>query len=281
MSETLSIANAIAATEGKPPFLILDYMQGAARDPHVDRRLAVSAVSDAALQWCRGTGATTLMISSTARVSYSNTDAKKGRDLVGTAKESGDIEFDCSAVLFAEMESCPLDGCASGQIHVSKSRFGTVGWVPVRFEGATGLFQLDASGLDPLERSILSAIRAGHHSANAIQEATKKQRKKVLATLEDMRERNIIDAKNHIIDDERQEPRQNSENAARLPETSSQSGSGAGTTLTFPSLTGGSGTGTAPCGFGTGSHPLKGEPGTTSGTTEDFDTPDDGEEVAV
>jgi hypothetical protein len=221
------------------------------------------------------------MVSSTARVSYSNTDAKKGRDLVGTAKESGDIEFDCSAVLFAEMESCPLDGCASGQIHVSKSRFGTVGWVPVRFEGATGLFQLDASGLDPLERSILSAIRAGHHSANAIQEATKKQRKKVLATLEDMRERNIIDAKNYIVDDERQKPRQNSENAARLPGTSSQSGSGAGTTLTFPSLTGGSGTGTAPCGFGTGSHPLKGEPGTTSGTTEDSDTPDGGEEVAV
>jgi replicative DNA helicase len=169
LTETLAVADGIVAHEGKAPFVILDFLQGAARDTTVDRRAAVSAACDAMLQWCRvDEGRVVLMISSTARAHYA-TDDRVARDLVGTAKESGDVEFAATAVLSLRTEECPLDGSTVGQIHVAKSRFGTVGIVGVVFEGAIGEFRCDErQSLSEIERAAYDAIAAGADTKDAV-----------------------------------------------------------------------------------------------------------------
>jgi hypothetical protein len=272
-AEVFAVANAMAAIDGQPPFLILDYLQGAAREPGIDRRLAVSGVSNNTLQWCRATGAVALMVASTARVSY-KADDQTGRDLVGTAKESGDVEYDCGTVLYAKMESCPLGGTAGGEIHVSKSRFGTVGWVQVTFHGPSGTFALDTTGLDVVERKVLAAIRANLHSGSAIAKAVHKQKKSVLETLEALRDRGFIDADNYLLDASKDvtEDTSSVSNDTTSPGTGSASGSGSGTGSLSPSVTNREPLHGRPAVNGTGSHPPKGGTGNRCGNQTEEDT---------
>ena len=191
--ETLAIADAIVAHEGKAPFMILDFLQGAARDTTVDRRAAVSAACDAMLQWCRvDEGRVALMVSSTARAHYA-TDDRVARDLVGTAKESGDVEFSATAVLSLRTEECPLDGSTVGQIHVAKSRFGTVGIVGVVFEGAIGEFRCDErQSLSEIERAAYDAIAAGAETKDAVRTKLRGSSAAKTAAVRSLRMRGLI-----------------------------------------------------------------------------------------
>lgn len=193
LTETLATADAIVAHDGKAPFVILDFLQGAARDATVDRRAAVSAACDAMLQWCRvDEGRVALMVSSTARAHYA-TDDRVARDLVGTAKESGDVEFAATAVLSLRTEECPLDGSTVGQIHVAKSRFGTVGIVGVVFEGATGEFRCDErQSLSEIERAAYDAIAAGAETKDAVRIKLKGSNEAKTAAVRSLRMRGLI-----------------------------------------------------------------------------------------
>jgi hypothetical protein len=193
LTETLATADAIVAHDGKAPFVILDFLQGAARDVTVDRRAAVSAACDAMLQWCRvDEGRVALMVSSTARAHYA-TDDRVARDLVGTAKESGDVEFAATAVLSLRTEECPLDGSTVGQIHVAKSRFGTVGIVGVVFEGATGEFRCDErQSLSEIERAAYDAIAAGAETKDAVRVKLKGSNEAKTAAVRSLRMRGLI-----------------------------------------------------------------------------------------
>jgi hypothetical protein len=200
VNETLAIANAIADSEGKAPFLILDYLQGASRDPSVDRRLAVSATSDAVLQWCRNTGAVALLVNSVARSMYFNSDQKTAGDFVGAAKESGDCEYDAAAVLYVDVDPCPLGGSAAGRIHVAKSRFGAVGTVGVRFHGPSGTFTLDALGsLTADEREVYEAIEAGAETKEAVLAKVKRKVQTVVRLLTALQARGLIDSRPYRV----------------------------------------------------------------------------------
>jgi hypothetical protein len=200
ITETLAIANAIADSEGEAPFLILDYLQGASRDPSVDRRLAVSGTSDAVLQWCRNTGAVALMVSSVARSMYFNADQKTAGDFVGAAKESGDCEYDAAAVFYVDVDPCPLGGSSAGRLHVAKSRFGAVGTVGVRFHGPSGTFRLDALGsLTADEREVYEAIEAGAETKEAVLAKVKRKVQTVVHLLTALQARGLIDSRPYRV----------------------------------------------------------------------------------
>ena len=214
-AETLAIANAIADREGKAPFLILDYLQGASRDPGVDRRLAVSATSDAALQWCRNTGAVALLVSSVARAMYFNADQKTAGDFVGAAKESGDCEYDAAAVLYVDVDPCPLGGSAAGRIHVAKSRFGAVGTVGVRFHGPSGTFTLDALGsLTADEREVYEAIEEGAETKEAGLAKVKRKVQTVVRLLPTLQSRGLISSRPYRVIEQPAQRGNNAKNAS-------------------------------------------------------------------
>ncbi len=193
VTELLDALRGIEEFEGQPPFVVLDYLQGLARNPDEDRRLAVGAVSDGITTWSRTTGGVVLAVSSIARASYFNTDTKGAADFVNAAKESGDIEFDASSVLFLDVAAPPLGGKSEGRLHVSKSRFGTVGTVGVIFDGPTGTFEEDAEGgLSIDQRAVLDAINEGAKTQDEIAKAAGVRKAKVGPALRALQDRGLI-----------------------------------------------------------------------------------------
>jgi phage/plasmid primase-like uncharacterized protein len=173
VTQFLDSLRSIEQFEGQPPFVVLDYLQGLARNPEEDRRLAVGALSEAITAWSRTTGGVVLAVSSISRANYFNTDAKSAGDFVNAAKESGDIDYDASSVLFLDVGAPPLGGKAEGRLHVAKSRFGTLGTVGVVFDGPTGTFEEDPTGgLTEDQRAVYEAIMGGAKTWDEIQEET-------------------------------------------------------------------------------------------------------------
>ncbi len=193
VTELLDALRAIEQFERQAPFVVLDYLQGLARNPDEDRRLAVGAVSDGITTWSRTTGGVVLAVSSIARASYFNTDTKGAADFVNAAKESGDIEFDASSVLFLDVAAPPLGGKSEGRLHVSKSRFGTVGTVGVIFDGPTGTFEEDAAGgLSIDQRAVLDAVNEGAKTQDEIAKAAGVRKAKVGPALRALQDRGLI-----------------------------------------------------------------------------------------
>jgi hypothetical protein len=169
VTQLLEVLDRIAQHEGRPPFLVLDYLQGLARNPDGDRRLAVGALSEAITTWSRTTDGAALVVSSISRANYLGADAKNAADFVNAAKESGDVEYDASSVLFLDVPAPPLGGTSEGRLHVAKSRFGTVGTVGVIFDGPTGVFSYNPQGsLTEEQAAVFGAIRGGATSQGAI-----------------------------------------------------------------------------------------------------------------
>jgi hypothetical protein len=285
-AETLAIANAIADREGKAPFLILDYLQGASRDPSVDRRLAVSATSDAALQWCRNTGAVALLVSSVARAMYFNADQKTAGDFVGAAKESGDCEYDAAAVLYVDVDPCPLGGSAAGRIHVAKSRFGAVGTVGVRFHGPSGTFTLDALGsLTADEREVYEAIEEGAETKEAVLAKVKRKVQTVVRLLTTLQSRGLISSRPYRVIEQPAQRGNNAKNASIDVERPGTSGNGFPDAASQTTLTDGRpkvpGPGTRPIGGTKGSPPIGGSGNLSLLTARVVETPDpDGEVIS-
>jgi len=96
----------------KPPFIVVDYLQRISRSgKSEDIRTEIGKVTETAAQAAKDTGASVLLISSTARNYYDRLAGKeakaKGFDvgksdpssLLGTGKEAGEIEYDAHATL--------------------------------------------------------------------------------------------------------------------------------------------------------------------------------------
>jgi len=192
LATMLGTADAIAAARGTPCMLVVDYLQGAARDAAVDRRIAVGAVIQAITEWSEARGSVALVVSSTARVSYI-ADDRRGRDLVSTAKEAGEIEYSADAVLYLKSDPCPMDGEAEAQLSVAKARWGSLGDVGLTFAGATGTYRIaSAQDLSDLERKVVSAVRAGAGSKNAVRDRCGGRRERVLAAIDALLDRGVI-----------------------------------------------------------------------------------------
>jgi hypothetical protein len=192
-TELLDALRAVEQFAGQPPFVVLDYLQGLARNPDEDRRLAVGSVSDGITTWSRTTGGVVLAVSSISRANYFNTDTKGAADFVNAAKESGDIEFDASSVLFLDVAAPPLGGKSEGRLHVAKSRFGTVGTIGVIFDGPSGAFEQDAEGgLTIDQRAVLDAVNEGARTQDEIARAASIRKQKIGPALRALQDRGLI-----------------------------------------------------------------------------------------
>src|SRR5262249_19376725 len=138
-------------------------------------------LSDLISEYTKSTGAGAWVISGMARAHYQKDDEQRGAKLQGTAKDAGEVDYDASVdmVLHTEGEKATLN--------IAKNRFGKEGTVGLRFEGAIGTFTADPlSALSNLERRILSAVKHGAHSANAVFDAVGGKRCAVLSAINNL-----------------------------------------------------------------------------------------------
>lgn len=138
----VAMAEALQAqADGKTSLIVLDYLQIVAGGPKVDTRERVTNAANIAREVARKFNVSVLVISSTARQHYDklNDCAKQAKlldngmvgcpdVLVGTGKESGEIEYDADSVTVIGSDANMV--C----VVVPKLRTGLPGWVPMRFE---------------------------------------------------------------------------------------------------------------------------------------------------
>jgi hypothetical protein len=194
-SALVPMLDAIAQTDGVAPVLVLDYLQHLARQGNPeDRRIANAQASEALRRWTESARTLALVVSAVGRVFYGSDD-RSGRDYEGAAKESGDLDYDSSALLFLETDPCPPGGTAAAKLHVSKSRFGAGGGViGMRFDGAKGVFSMDpASLITDDHRAVLDAYASGANTENAITKALGKRRQTVSKLIGDLVQKGIME----------------------------------------------------------------------------------------
>jgi DnaB-like helicase C terminal domain len=178
-----------AVSEGRPPFVVLDYVQRFVPVGSDDKRLATSAISGTLRDMARPgglgkdwPGAAVLALSSTARGNYEHfqdclhlaaafrggkvpTEGKNGKEgekwippipLEGMGKETGELEYDAPLLLCMTTDKGEGPGDRHGLLVVAKNRHGPLGafrcdWWPVcgRFER----FRTEDGSVDPPSES--------------------------------------------------------------------------------------------------------------------------------
>jgi len=178
-TDIVEVLSRVADRDGQPPVLVLDYLQHAARRaPTEDRSIAVAGMSDTLTGWARDAKTTAVIVSSVAR-----------------AKESGDVDFDCSAILFLDtiVDGVAPGGTTTARLHIAKSRFGTTGTVGLTFDGAIGLFTVDRAGTLTLsQQEIVDAVREGATTAADVAREVGRRRADVLATIAVLRTQGVL-----------------------------------------------------------------------------------------
>ena len=145
---------ASVASGGRPPLVVLDYVQRVTGGtPEEDRRGAVAALSGKLRDLSRPAdgwpGCAILALSSTARAHYADfntTDDLAGAyELEGSGKESGELEFD-APILLCMTSDKPHDNAGEPEngrlalVRVVKNREGSTGSAWMRFAAARGVF---------------------------------------------------------------------------------------------------------------------------------------------
>jgi len=140
---------------GKPPLVVLDYLQVVASDPkeRQDLRERIGRAAYEGRAVAREHDAAVLLVSSTARDNYK---ALSGEDkpwnrpastVVGLGKESGEIEFAADSVMAlvaepwrgrdSDGQACPPKDGTHVHLAVAKVRAGRSRWVEMRFDGGS------------------------------------------------------------------------------------------------------------------------------------------------
>jgi hypothetical protein len=139
------VADGMAArgTPQRPALVVLDFLQLLAPDPKQpdDReiRTRIARAAYAAANATRDGRCAVLLVSATARDKYGALDGLKVgelpdvRSLVGTGKESGEIEYAATSVLvMARCSDAPDDRL----VGVAKNRHGGTGWAALPWDGS-------------------------------------------------------------------------------------------------------------------------------------------------
>ena len=126
----------------RPALLVLDFLQVVApQDPREDARARVGRVSYLARAIGRDLGVAVLALSSTARGNYADFDVSidevKPSALLGSGKESGEIEYSADTVMVLGRGPMPTDGNSIREawLSIEKQRAGCPGIAPLRFNG--------------------------------------------------------------------------------------------------------------------------------------------------
>ena len=167
------MAAAVAELHGAAPLVVVDYVQRFA-PTGADRRGEVADLSGELRDLARPRegypGAGVLALSSTARDKYPmmgsalvlyKTHSTDPDQLVGTGKETGELEYDANAVavLTADPNSRP-DGGRPGLLAAAKVRELAPGLAGLRFHAARGLWEGDPSLVAELARQAAAAAAA-------------------------------------------------------------------------------------------------------------------------
>ena len=161
------MVEALAQEHGAPPLVVVDYVQRFAPGNGRDRRGDVSDLSGELRTLARPAGgylgAGVLALSSTARTNYPKVTSAAAlyavarsslEDLVGTGKETGELEYDANAVavLTADPDAA-RDGRRRGLLVAAKVRELEPGRMAgLRFDGARGRWDDGPGVVEELER---------------------------------------------------------------------------------------------------------------------------------
>ncbi len=131
----------------RPTFIVLDYLQLCSGRAGEDLRVGIGRAAYTARALARDLGAVVLVLSSTARENYGRlewSDDRDPADLVGTGKESGEVEYAADGVLVLARQK---DAARSRErvLVVAKNRHGPLGAVDLRWNG-TAFEAMDAEG---------------------------------------------------------------------------------------------------------------------------------------
>ncbi len=147
------LTRAVTAVEGKPPLVVLDYLQlvQSPEEKREDLRERIGRAAYAGRAVARELNAAVLMVSSTARTNYAalrgeGEGAAKGprlgegnpARLVGLGKESGEVEFAADSVLVLTREGWgkgPPPEWSSVHVAIAKVRAGVSSWWKLEFNG--------------------------------------------------------------------------------------------------------------------------------------------------
>lgn len=146
---------------GKAPFIVVDYLQRVSRETGKaeEIRTAIGKVTGIAALAAKETGASVLLISSTARNHYERLAGRDGSfkvskadpaELLGTGKESGDIEFDAHAtlVLCTTQDEVKSENWQDKRhwLAVAGARDSEIGWAgPFAFHNGAVFNEIEAS----------------------------------------------------------------------------------------------------------------------------------------
>lgn len=167
-----------------PTLIVLDYLQKLAR-PGEKPRDGITRVSEMLRKLAQSLRVALLVVSSVSRESARRIRDARHMDpdeLVDVCKESGAIEYDTAVLLVLGRDTDGTDGTQTAVLSVAKNRFGKLGQVEYRFEGASGRFT-ELGQLEPKAKRdrrdrrdrIIEVVQAasGPLSKNAISEAVK------------------------------------------------------------------------------------------------------------
>lgn len=148
LEELREATDFIAQKFGRPPLLIVDYLQKladelAAKMQRPDLRLATSAASTALLEIGERTGAGIVAVSSIGRGKNALKSPRKSHpyDLVEVAKESGAVEYDGAGMIVLTLSDEFEGDERIGTITLAKARFGTEMHIDARYQGARGMWR--------------------------------------------------------------------------------------------------------------------------------------------
>lgn len=158
---------------GQTPVVAVDYLQELVRTAsETEKRGATSGVSLVLKVFARRRNCAVLAISSVGRAGYGATAKKAGEQedptaFLAYAKESGDIDYDAGTVMYIDMsDEMVVDSVGvhtrEGRIAVAKCRHGMVGFVPVTYQPARGIFlaSTGTTARSAVYLRIVSALRA-------------------------------------------------------------------------------------------------------------------------
>jgi len=139
------VRKAANLADDQPVLVVLDFLQLVSGDER-ELRERIGRAAYAARDVARKQNAAVLLVSSTAREHYGKLDEKLSvhdlpppASLVGTGKESGEVEYAADAVLVLVREpwagNTPPDGGTVVHLAVAKQRAGRPGWAHLRFDG--------------------------------------------------------------------------------------------------------------------------------------------------
>lgn len=177
----------IANRHKMKPLIIFDYLQSGARHfTEDDMRTAVAQLSLYLTQFASLNMMHVLTVSSISRANYKSDGTKVGRDWEGAGKESGELEYDGSLVLFLDSE---MNG--KSRIHIAKHRYGPSGQViGLQYSAATGKFKFDlASTMSEDYVKIFVMVATGKaNSANTVAKSLGIRRERSLELVRAMKQ---------------------------------------------------------------------------------------------